>query len=98
VLNIENLKEEFLPLHLMWRINKMKKDTKIAFKRFIVLLIVLAMFFGVFAGIPSGISSTAKIVVGSILLGLLVIYWIVALILIRRKSQKEQIVNKENKQ
>ncbi len=76
----------------------MKKDTKIAFKRFIVLLIVFAMFFGVFAGIPSGISSTAKIVVGSILLGLLVIYWIVALILIRRKSQKEQIVNKENKQ
>ena len=76
----------------------MKKDTKIAFKRFIVLLIVLAMFFGVFAGIPSGISSTAKIVVGSILLGLLVIYWIIALILIRRKSQKEQIVNKENKQ
>lgn len=73
----------------------MKKETKIAWKRFIVLLVVLAMFFGVFAGIPSGISSTAKIVVGSVLLGLLAIYWIFAIILIRRKAQKEVLENKE---
>jgi hypothetical protein len=72
----------------------MKKETKIAWKRFVVLVVVLAMAFGVIAAIPSGLDSTGKIVVGSIILGIMAIYWIYAIIAIRRKDQ----LDKKNKE
>lgn len=67
----------------------MKKTVKIALKRFIILLLCLVMGFGLFAAV-GGSNRTATIIIGSICLGLILIYWIWAIIIIRREDQKKK--------
>ena len=67
----------------------MKKSVKIALKRFLVLLICLVMVMSLFAGID-GVDNTVRIVAAIVCGSLIVIYWIYAIITIRRDDQRKK--------
>lgn len=72
----------------------MKKSIKIALKRFIILFLCLLMVVTLFS-VSGNKNSTVSIVVGCISLGIMVIYWIYAIISIRRSEQKKKDDNKD---
>lgn len=67
----------------------MKKSVKVAWKRFIVLLICLVMVMSLFIGLD-GIDTTTRIVIGVISGSLVIIYWVYAIISIRRQEQRNK--------
>lgn len=67
----------------------MKKSVKIALKRFIVLLICMVMVITLFAAMDH-VDTSVKITIGVICLVLTVVYWVYALITIRRDEQKKK--------
>ena len=67
----------------------MKKSVKVALKRFLVLLLALLMVIPLFA-MGDKIDTGVKIGVGVTCLVIIAIYWIYAIIAIRREDQRKQ--------
>ena len=67
----------------------MKKSVKVALKRFLVLLICLVMVMSLFVGIDS-IDNKVRIVAGIVCGSLIIIYWVYAIISIRRDEQRKK--------
>lgn len=74
----------------------MKKNMKLAWKRFLVLFICLLLIFPLLVGIKE-VSKETKIIIGILFLALMVIYWLYAIISIRRDNQKKSNVRKSDK-
>lgn len=64
----------------------MKKPVKIALKRFFVLLICLLMVMTLFASIEH-VDVKTKGIIGAICIVVIIIYWVYAIIVIRRSEQ-----------
>jgi antibiotic biosynthesis monooxygenase (ABM) superfamily enzyme len=64
----------------------MKKSVKVALKRFVVLLICLLMVMSLFASIDK-IEQNTKVIIGTICIVCMIIYWVYAIISIRRHEQ-----------
>lgn len=70
----------------------MKKSVKVALKRFVILLLCLLMALTLFA-VGTNKDLTVTMVVGIICAGLVFVYWVWAIILIRRDQQKDDRKN-----
>lgn len=65
----------------------MKKSVKLALKRFVILLIVLVMVLSLF--MTGTIDNTARIIIGILFGVVVIIYWVYAIIVIRRENQRK---------
>ena len=64
----------------------MKKSVKIALKRFFILLICLLMVMTLFSSIEH-VDMKTKGVIGAICIVVVIVYWVYAIITIRRSEQ-----------
>ena len=64
----------------------MKKSVRVALKRFLVLLICLVMVMTLFASIEH-VDPNTKAIIGAICIVVVIIYWVYAIITIRRSEQ-----------
>ena len=67
----------------------MKKSVKVALKRFLVLLICLVMVMSLFVGIKD-LDNNVRIIAGIVCGTLIIIYWVYAIITIRREEQRKK--------
>ena len=75
----------------------MKKSVKIAWKRFLILLICLVMVLALTLAGNKHLNDTARIVIGTCAGVSVVVYWIYAIISIRRDEQKKKRNQKDGK-
>ena len=66
----------------------MKNPIKVALKRFMILLIVLVMVLSLF--MAGTVDNTARIIIGIIFGVVVIIYWVYAIIVIRRENQRKK--------
>ena len=71
----------------------MKKSVKVALKRFLVLLICLVMVMSLFVGIKD-LDNNVRIIADIVCGSLIIIYWVYAIIAIRREEQRKKKNNK----
>ncbi len=75
----------------------MKKSVKIALKRFIILLICLVMVLALTLAGNKHLNDTARIVIGICAGVSVIVYWIYAIISIRRDEQRKKRNEKDGK-